>query len=101
MSEVKVRFLGSGDAFGSGGRLQACIHVEAGAMDFLLDCGASALCAMKRLGVPPSSVEAIILTHLHGDHFGGIPFFLLEAQLVSKREKPLVIAMRLSSTASR
>jgi ribonuclease BN (tRNA processing enzyme) len=91
MSEVKIRFLGTGDAFGSGGRLQACIHVEAGSMSFLLDCGASALYAMKRLGVPPSTIDAIFLTHLHGDHFGGIPFFLLEAQLVSKREKPLVI----------
>lgn len=91
MNGVKVRFLGSGDAFGSGGRLQACIHVEAGSMHFLLDCGASALCSMKRLGVPPSTIDAIFLTHLHGDHFGGIPFFLLEAQLVSKRERPLVI----------
>ena len=91
MNEVRIRFLGSGDAFGSGGRLQACIHVEAGSMSFLLDCGASALYAMKRLGVPPSSIDAIFLTHLHGDHFGGIPFFLLEAQLVSKREKPLVV----------
>ncbi|MEW6667201.1 MAG: MBL fold metallo-hydrolase [Thermodesulfobacteriota bacterium] len=91
MKEVKVQFLGSGDAFGSGGRLQACIHVEDGLMHLLLDCGASALSAMKRLGVPPSTIDAILLTHLHGDHFGGIPFFLLEAQLVSKRQKPLVI----------
>jgi ribonuclease BN (tRNA processing enzyme) len=91
MNEVKIRFLGSGDAFGSGGRLQACIHVESGSTHFLLDCGATALSAMKRLGVVPSTIDAILLTHLHGDHFGGIPFFLLEAQLVSKRDKPLII----------
>jgi ribonuclease BN (tRNA processing enzyme) len=91
MNEVRVRFLGSGDAFGSGGRLQACIHVEAGPMNFLLDCGTTALCAMKRMGVPPSTVQAIFVSHLHGDHFGGIPFFLLEAQLVSKRDEPLLI----------
>lgn len=91
VNEVKVRFLGSGDAFASGGRLQACIHVEAGSASFLLDCGATTLYAMKRLGVHPSSIDAIFLTHLHGDHFGGIPFFLLEAQLVSKRDRPLLI----------
>ncbi len=33
----------------------------------------------------------MLITHLHGDHFGGIPFFILEAQF-SKRETPLTIA---------
>lgn len=47
---------------------------------------------MKRWGVSPALVDAILVTHLHGDHFGGIPFFLLEAQLVSKRTRTLAIA---------
>jgi ribonuclease BN (tRNA processing enzyme) len=41
--------------------------------------------------VRPSSIDAILISHLHGDHFGGIPFFILDAQF-SKREKPLLIA---------
>jgi len=88
---VRVTFLGSGDAFGSGGRLQTCILVEAAQTRFLLDCGASSLIAMKKQGVSPSSIGAVLLTHLHGDHFGGIPFFILDAQF-SKREEPLLIA---------
>jgi ribonuclease BN (tRNA processing enzyme) len=92
MSELKIRFLGSGDAFGSGGRFQPCILVEAQEECFLLDCGASSLIAMKRVGVSVSQIDAILLSHLHGDHFGGVPFFLLDAQLVSKRTKPLVVA---------
>jgi ribonuclease BN (tRNA processing enzyme) len=92
MSDVSVRFLGSGDAFGSGGRLQTCLYVDSGETRCLLDCGASALIGMRRWALSPLLVDAILVTHLHGDHFGGIPFFLLDAQLVSKRARPLRIA---------
>ena len=89
---VSVRFLGSGDAFGSGGRFQACIHVRTAGSNLLLDCGASSVIAMKRFGVDPASIDAILISHVHGDHFGGIPFFILDAQFISKRDKPLLIA---------
>ena len=92
MHDVSVQFLGSGDAFGSGGRLQTCIYVEAGDTRCLLDCGTSSLIAMRRWGVEPALIDVILLTHLHGDHFGGVPFFIVEAQLISKRTRPLVVA---------
>jgi ribonuclease BN (tRNA processing enzyme) len=74
MGTIQVRFLGSGDAFGSGGRLQTCICIKTANSTFLVDCGASALIAMHRYGVVPNDIDMILLTHLHGDHFGGIPF---------------------------
>ena len=89
---LTVQFLGSGDAFGSGGRFQACIHLRTASAGVLLDCGASSLIAMKRFGVAPNDIDAILISHVHGDHFGGIPFFILDAQFLSKREKPLLIA---------
>ncbi len=89
---VRVTLLGSGDAFGSGGRLQACVWLAAGPAGYLLDCGASSLIALRRAGVDPNSIHAILLTHLHGDHFGGVPFFILDAQLYSRRTAPLVVA---------
>jgi ribonuclease BN (tRNA processing enzyme) len=100
IGEVNVRFLGSGDAFGSGGRFQTCIYVrsdgsgsnEKDATRLLVDCGASSLVAMKRFEIETSDVDVILLSHLHGDHFGGLPFFILEAQYVSGREKQLVVA---------
>jgi ribonuclease BN (tRNA processing enzyme) len=87
---VKVRFLGSGDAFGSGGRFQTCIHLESGASQLLLDCGASSLIAMRRFGVDPQAIDAVILSHLHGDHFGGVPFMILDGQF-KRRTRALVV----------
>ena len=92
MGGMDVRFLGSGDTFGSGGRLHTCIHVRSEDATFLIDCGASSLVAMKRFGVDPSSIDAVLVTHLHGDHFGGIPFLVLDAQLVQRRTRPLTLA---------
>lgn len=91
MGAVRVRFLGSGDAFGSGGRLQTCILIESEAGSCLLDCGTSSLIALKQAGVPPNELDTILITHLHGDHFGGLPFFILDGQF-SGRSTPLRIA---------
>ena len=91
-SSVQVRFLGSGDAFGSGGRLQSCILVSHPGGRFLVDCGATAMVSLRRFGVDPNSIDSVFLTHLHGDHFGGLPFFILDAQLVSRRTAPLLVA---------
>jgi ribonuclease BN (tRNA processing enzyme) len=90
-SPIEVLFLGSGDAFGSGGRFQACISVRTASDRFLLDCGASSLIPMKRGRIDPREVSKILVSHLHGDHFGGIPFFVLDAQLVTKRTTPLTL----------
>ena len=91
MPAIELQFLGAGDAFGSGGRLQTCMLLRGGAEPLLIDCGASSLIAMKRAGVDPSGIGTVLLTHLHGDHFGGIPFLVLDGQF-SRRERPLVIA---------
>lgn len=88
---TRVRFIGSGDSFGTGGRFQTCILVESRAHRFLIDCGATSLVALKRAGVDPASIDAVLLSHFHGDHCGGVPYLILDGQF-AKRERPLVIA---------
>jgi ribonuclease BN (tRNA processing enzyme) len=91
MGPVEIRFVGSGDAFGSGGRFQTCFAIRSPGDFFLVDCGASSLVAMRQQGIDPGDVTKIFITHLHGDHFGGLPFLLLDAQYASKRTAPLTI----------
>ena len=89
---MKLRFIGSGDAFGSGGRFNTCFLLDRGEDSILVDCGASSLVAMRRFEIDPRAVGTVVLSHLHGDHFGGLPFLILDGQLVSRRTRPLVIA---------
>ena len=89
---MRVTVVGSGDAFGSGGRFNTCFFVESARGTLLVDCGASALVALKAQGIDPLRIDGIILSHLHGDHFGGLPFLLLDAQFLARRERPLTIA---------
>jgi len=89
--DVKLTFLGCGDAFGSGGRLNTCFFVRAPSMRFLLDCGASSLVALHRHGLTTDDVDAILITHFHGDHYGGLPFVFLEAAKQRKRARPLTV----------
>jgi ribonuclease BN (tRNA processing enzyme) len=88
---MQVRFVGCGDAFGSGGRYNTCFHVTGEHVNFLVDCGASSLPALKRLDIVRNDIDLVLVTHFHGDHFGGLPFLLLDAQF-SRRTRPLVIA---------
>jgi ribonuclease BN (tRNA processing enzyme) len=89
---VTVTFAGCGDAFGSGGRYQACIHLrERDGPPVLLDCGATSLSALKRIGLDPTEIGAVFVSHLHGDHFGGLPFLILDGQFGGRRA-PLIVA---------
>jgi ribonuclease BN (tRNA processing enzyme) len=88
---MQLRFVGCGDALGSGGRSNTCFHVTGKSVNFLIDCGASSLPALKRLEIARDDIDLILITHFHGDHFAGLPFLLLDAQF-TRRTRPLVIA---------
>jgi ribonuclease BN (tRNA processing enzyme) len=90
-SEYYLHVLGSGDAFGSGGRNQTAFYIKSPEVNILIDCGASILSALKRNNLSTNDIDVVVLTHFHGDHFAGVPFLLLDAAIIAKRKKKLKI----------
>jgi len=88
---MHLQFVGCGDAFGSGGRFNTCFHLVGRKINALIDCGATSLVAMNKLAINRNDINIIFITHFHADHFGGLPFFVLEANYVRKRDRPLTI----------
>ncbi len=88
---MKLTVTGSSDAFGSGGRLQTCFHVSPTGGEFLIDCGATSLIGLFRAGIDPDRVSTIFLSHLHGDHFSGLAWWLIHAVHVAHRTAPLTV----------
>src|SRR6516225_4342649 len=95
---MRLTIIGSGDAFGSGGRFNTCFFLETAKGKLLVDCGASSLVALKAQGLDPNKVDGIVLSHLHGDHFGALPFLLMDAQFLTRREQSLEVFFPRSST---
>ncbi len=88
---MRVITLGTGDAFGAAGRFHSAVVVQAGNSRALVDCGPCILPALYRSRIPPEDIDFILVTHLHGDHVGGVPMLLLDYQYRSRRKRPLVV----------
>ncbi len=89
---MHLQFVGCGDAFGSGGRFNTCFHLVGREINALIDCGATSLVAMNKLAIDRNDINTIFLSHFHADHIGGLPFFILEAHYVLKRQHGLTLA---------
>jgi ribonuclease BN (tRNA processing enzyme) len=74
MTDLRLTFIGSGNAFSPGG---LCCNGFLVNGRFLFDAPPQALSSLNHLKVDPNDIDAVILSHHHGDHFLGLPFLLL------------------------
>ncbi len=89
MSELVC--IGTSDAFGAGGRRQSAYLLRLPSGSVLLDCGQTTLTGLSSSGIDREEIEAIVVSHFHADHFGGIPLFLLGSVFADERRGPLRI----------
>ncbi|HXZ86192.1 MAG TPA: MBL fold metallo-hydrolase, partial [Myxococcota bacterium] len=87
----EIVFVGTGDAFGSGGRRNTAILLRERGQSLLLDCGPTTAAGLKQLGIDPREIDAIAISHFHGDHVAGVPFLLLDYVYETPRREPLAI----------
>ncbi len=88
---MRLTVIGCSDAFGSGGRFHSCYLLDTSKGRLMLDCGANSPLALKRAGIKLASIDAIVISHCHGDHFGGLPFLFLERMFMERGSKPIEI----------
>ncbi len=91
MSGVSVKVLGSGNAFNQGNRLNASYLVESEGQKILIDCGFTTPLALQQNNIPSNEIDAVLITHYHGDHFAGLAAFLLALRYTSPQKKQLLI----------
>ena len=91
MSELLM--IGTSDHFSAGGRRQSAYLVRGPSGSVLVDCGQTTLAGLAALGLRRNEIDAIVISHFHADHFGGVPSFLLATlDFEDRRRRPLVIA---------
>ncbi len=89
---TELLLVGTSDAFGSGGRNQSAYLLREAGGAVLVDCGATTNGALAQHGVDRDEIDAVVVSHFHGDHFGGIPLLLSAAHYQDRRRRPLLIA---------
>jgi ribonuclease BN (tRNA processing enzyme) len=84
-------FVGTSDAFGAGGRRQSAVFARGERGGMLFDCGATTNTGLSELGISRDEIDVILVSHFHGDHFGGIPAFLYASLYTDARRHPIEI----------
>jgi len=87
----EIVFIGTSDAFGAGGRRQSAVFARGERGGMLFDCGATTNTGLAQLGISRDEIDVILISHFHGDHFGGIPTFLYASLYTDARRHPIEI----------
>ena len=87
MRELELTFIVTGNAFAPGG---LCWNGFVANGRYLFEAPPQALQSLNTLGLDPNELDAVILSHHHGDHFLGLPFLLLHWKYFG-RTRPVTI----------
>lgn len=88
---LHVGLCGSGSPMPDPTRAGPCTAVLAGHRLFVIDVGAGAQKNLALMNLPPTRVEAVLLTHFHSDHIDGLGELLLQHWAGGANTKPLPV----------
>ena len=87
---MKLYFLGTGSAVPTKDRGLTCIALKIEGETALIDCGDGSQRQLVKMGLGFKSIKRVFITHLHGDHFLGLPAIVQTFSML-KRDIPLEV----------
>ena len=88
---LHVGLAGTGSPLPDSKRKGACTFVMAGKHLFIIDSGPGSTLNLELMRIPLDNIQAVLLTHLHSDHIGGLGELMLKAWTGGARTEPLKI----------
>lgn len=86
---LHVAIVGSGSPLPDAKRGNACAAVIAGGRIYVVDAGERAAETMARMQLAPNRIAAVLLTHFHSDHIGGLGTMNLQRWVADAAQSPL------------
>ncbi|MBN2160029.1 MAG: MBL fold metallo-hydrolase [Spirochaetes bacterium] len=87
---LELIFIGVGSAF-TKRQYQTNLLIIKGKDHILVDCGTRCTEALVKLGISPSDIRTLLITHSHADHIGGLEELAITGRYVTKRKPVMII----------
>jgi len=82
---VKIKFLGTGSGKTSLNRHHSSFLISSSNHNVLVDCGDGISSAVLKQDMSFNSIDSILISHFHADHFSGLPSLLTQMKLLSRK----------------
>ena len=86
---LHVAVAGSGSPLPDPKRGNPCVAVIAGERLYVVDAGEGASETLNRMGIAPGRISAVLLTHYHSDHIGGLGSVNLQRWVADADRSPM------------
>ncbi len=86
MDAFDVTILGCSSALPAFGRYPSSQLVHIAGRFFLVDCGEGAQMQLRRFSIKFQRIDHIFISHLHGDHYLGLPGLMASMHLLGRTE---------------
>jgi len=89
---MKLIILGCGSGLPAPDKGSSSYWLEAEKTNLVVDCGDGCSRGILSQGLDPLKIDALAISHLHADHWGGFGLFIQMAHVL-KRKKPLTVLL--------
>jgi len=83
----ELHILGSGAALPTGKRNASAQYINCNERHILIDCAEGTQQQLRKFGLKLQKIQLILISHLHGDHFFGLPGLLSTMHLLGRDKR--------------